>query len=295
MAVNRGLGKGLSALFSNTEAEYGDIEVGSRAPAQAPLKIPVRDIYANPSQPRKSFDREALSELAHSIREHGIISPLVVCPRGGKYMIVAGERRFRAALEAGLEEVPAIVRELSDRQVREVALIENLQREDLNPVDAAEGLRQLIDEYGMTQEEVAQRLGKSRPWVANLLRLLSLPQPILDMVRGKRLSEGHARALVGLDHPEAMGFAQKAAEQNLSVREMEKLARESRVPSRPRQRQSEVPHSMELKDLISDMQRVFGTKVSAVGTNSKGRIYIDYFSPDDLDRIFHLVQKLKRM
>lgn len=295
MAVNRGLGKGLSALFSNAEAEYGEIEVQKGDAGQAPLNIPVKDIYANPSQPRKSFDREALSELAQSIREHGIISPLVVCPRGGKYMIVAGERRFRAALEAGLEEVPAVVKDLSDRQIREIALIENLQREDLNPVDAAEGIRQLIDEYGLTQEEVAQRLGKSRPWVANLLRLLSLPQAVLGMVRSKKLSEGHARALVGLDHIEASQLAQKAAEQNLSVRDMERLAKETRTPARPKERQPEAPRSMELKDLISDMQRVFGTKVSAVGTVSKGRIYIDYFSPDDLDRIFQLIQKLKRM
>lgn len=300
MAVNRGLGKGLSALFSDANAEYGDLETRQKSAPEAPggeatLKIAVKDIYANPNQPRKSFDRDALSELAQSVREHGIISPLVLCPRGDKYMIVAGERRFRAALEVGLDEVPAVIKELSDRQIKEIALIENLQREDLNPADAAEGIRQLMEEHGLTQEDVAKRLGKSRPWVANLLRMLNLPQLVLDMVKGKKLSEGHARALIGLDFAEAIALAQKAAEQNLSVRDMEKLARESRTPSHPKPKMPEVSHSMELKDLISDMQMVFGTKVSAVGTNSKGRIYIDYFSTDDLDRIFTLTQRMKRM
>lgn len=298
MAVNRGLGKGLSALFSDTNAEYGNVEIGSKTQpekGQPSQKISVKDIFVNPNQPRKSFDRETLSELSQSIREHGIISPLVLCPRGDKYMIVAGERRFRAALEAGLDEVPAIIRDFSDRQIKEIALIENLQREDLNAVDAAEALKQLMEEYNLTQEDVAKRIGKSRPWVANILRLLSLPRIVLDMVKDKKLTEGHARALIGLEYTEATALAQRAAEQSLSVRDMEKLAKESRSPSRPKERAHEIPHSMELKDLIADMQRVLGTKVSAVGTNAKGRIYIDYFSADDLDRLYNLIQKMKRI
>lgn len=313
MAVNRGLGKGLSALFSDTDAEYLNSEninptqvSDSRfSPPQskaatdgAPAKIDIDLIYANPSQPRRLFDTDALQELADSIRQHGIVQPISLNRDGdGKYMIIAGERRYRAAKIAGLTQVPAVIGEFSQREIKEIALIENLQREDLNSIEAATAIKQLMEEYKLTQEDAAKRIGKSRPAVANLLRLLTLPQEIISYVRQGSLSEGHARALIGAETYFAITLARQAMDKGLSVREVESLVKGKKRPAPSAfsaQSQPQPQQSRELKDLINHMQRVFGTKVSAVGTDSKGRIYIDYFTTDDLDRIFDIVEKLKR-
>ena len=182
----KGLGKGLSALFSDTEEAYENAhtDLGDEGQGGA-TEIAVEDIYPNPHQPRKTFDENAMNDLANSIREHGIISPIVV-NRGddGKYMIIAGERRYRAAIKAGLATVPAIVRELGEKEIQEISLIENLQREDLNPIEAATGMKRLMDEFGLTQEQLAERLGKSRPAIANTLRLLSLARSSTSCARG---------------------------------------------------------------------------------------------------------------
>lgn len=303
MAVNRGLGKGLSALFSDTDAEYGNSSVSESSNISAnntvsgkPLMLPVERVYPNPGQPRKIFEPSALNELADSIKQHGIIQPVIVTPKNGRYMIIAGERRYRAAKLAGLLEIPAYVKEFSDKEIKEVSLIENLQREDLNPIEAADAIKQLMDEFSLTQEELSQRIGKSRPAIANLLRLLNLPYEIIDMVKQKKLSEGHARCLIGLEKATAVNLARTAAEKGFTVREMERAVKSVSHRSAVKNKKPEfaqVSQSRELKYLISDMQRVFGTKVSAVGSDIKGRIYIDYYTCDDLERIFEVIEKIK--
>jgi len=307
MAINRGLGKGLSALFSDTDAEYENSSYQKeeeklnniRAEEKkegATNNIAVEKIYANPAQPRKTFETGALNDLSQSIAKHGILQPLILCEKHGKYMIIAGERRFRAAKLAGFDTVPAIVKNYTDREIKEISLIENLQREDLNAVEAATALKQLMDEFNLTQDELSRQIGKSRPAIANLVRLLSLPSKVLDMVKDKKLSEGHARCLIGLDSDTALMLAERAESKGFSVRDTERAVKElQEKPAVTTKKQYDgEPHSRELKDLISDMQRVFGTKVTAVGTDTKGRIYIDYYSPDDLDRIFYITEKLKK-
>lgn len=319
MANNRGLGKGLSALFSDTESEYLRSEtlntitkrsplftedtaktakevVSEKIDSGKPLKLSLENVYANPNQPRKEFQQESLSELADSISQHGIIQPLTVTPdEDGKYMIIAGERRFRAAKLAGLKEVPVYVDNYTPREIKEIALIENLQREDLNSIEAGIAIRQLMEEYSLTQEQVSKRIGKSRSAVANMLRLLTLPQEITAYVIKGDLSEGHARQLIGLDTYYAIGIARQVIEKNMSVRQLEELLKGKNAKKKPVSKEPlQLSQSRELKDLINNMQRVFGTKVSAMGSDSKGRIYIDYFTRDDLDRIFDLLDKLSK-
>lgn len=228
-ARSRGLGRGLSALMADVApAEEAD------TPQQADRQIPIDRIQPNPDQPRRQFDDSALSELAASIRERGIIQPLIVRPDPAddeRFQIVAGERRWRAAQIAQLHEVPALIRDYTDTEVLEVAIIENVQRTDLNPVDEAAGYRQLMDRFGHTQEQLATVLGKSRSHIANLLRLLSLPGEVLTFVTDGRLSAGHARALVG--HDNALDLARRIVKNGLSVREAEKLTRSDAAPKRP--------------------------------------------------------------
>ena len=253
-------------------------------------EIDITDIDPNYEQPRKNFDQQALKELADSIKSHGIIQPLVLVRMGMRYMIIAGERRWRAAKMAGLKTVPAVVKNYTPQQIKEVSLVENLQREDLNPVETARGIKQLMDECNMTQEAVADRLGKSRPAIANTLRLLSLDDRVLEMIEKNRLSAGHARTLVVVTDPEAqVKLAQKAC--NMSVRDTEKMVREY---LNPKPQKVKVPQSIELKELVSNMQRVFATKVGAIGNDNKGRLYIDYYTKDDLDRICAMVEDLRQ-
>lgn len=253
-------------------------------------EIDITDIDPNYEQPRKNFDQQALKELADSIKSHGIIQPLVLVRMGMRYMIIAGERRWRAAKMAGLKTVPAVVKNYTPQQIKEVSLVENLQREDLNPVETARAIKQLMDECNMTQEAVADRLGKSRPAIANTLRLLSLDDRVLEMIEKNRLSAGHARTLVVVTDPEAqVKLAQKAC--NMSVRDTEKMVREY---LNPKPQKVKVPQSIELKELVSNMQRVFATKVGAIGNDNKGRLYIDYYTKDDLDRICAMVEDLRQ-
>ena len=312
MAVNKGLGKGLSALFSDTEAEF-DYSTENNEPVQVrekivekivavstgkPIDISISKIDPNINQPRKKFNEEQLNELADSIRQHGIISPLVLMEQGERYMIVAGERRFRAAKIAGLEKVPAIIKTLTPQQIQEIAIIENLQREDLNAIEAAVAIKDLINNYNLTQETVAARIGLSRSAIANMLRLLSLPPEVINLVRDNRLTAGHARCLITIENPALqLSLAYAAADNKMSVRELEAAAREgsksksSKSPSKSFSGPKSI--NREIKDLVGSMEKIFGTKVSFMGTENKGRINIDYYSSDDLERIYRVLEKLK--
>lgn len=300
MAIKKGLGRGLSALLTGSETEY-DLSLRdetetvnySQETGDAAREIPVTQIDPNVNQPRKNFDEVALSELANSIRIHGVISPIIVVAQpGGRYMIIAGERRWRASKKAGLLTIPAIVRDYTPQQVKEISLIENLQREDLNPIETAVAIRQLMDEYRYTQEQVADRIGKSRPAVANTLRLLTLTAPVIDLVASGKLSPGHARCLVVVTNPEdQLKLALMGSDNRVTVREFEKIVKNylNPKPVKPKQEQS-----IELKDMVSRMQRSFATKVSALGNDRKGRIYIDYYTRDDLDRICDILETIEK-
>ena len=298
MKNNRGLGKGLSALFSETEEDYGksllfDEETPS-GKGESVSEIEISKIFANPNQPRKVFDETALQELASSIEKHGVIMPIIVNKSGDRYMIIAGERRFRASKIAGLDKVPVIIKTYDERQIKEISLIENLQREDLNPIEAATAMRSLMEDYGMTQEDLAERIGKSRPAIANTLRLLQLPQEVIKMVANGALSAGHARTLITLPPIEQVKVAEQVIREGLSVREVEKKVKDFfNPPEEKAKKKPKVELSAELKELIIDMQRVFGTRVNAIGNDKKGRIYIDYYTRDDLDRLSEILEFVK--
>lgn len=291
MSAKKGLGRGLSALLSDTEEEY-DVSYKEEKVSDSPSELSLSLIDPNINQPRKVFDDATLSELTNSIRVHGVISPIIVVPTGERYMIISGERRYRAAKKAGLLTIPAIVRNYTKKEIDEISLIENLQREDLNPIETAVAIKQLMTDYKYTQEEVADRIGKSRPAIANTLRLLSLTQPVIDLVASGRLSPGHARCLVVVEDPDAqLDLARSGMDNKVSVREFEKMVKNFLSPKPEKKK---VEQSLELKDLISRMQRVFATKVTALGNDNRGRIYIDYYNRDDLDRIVEIVETVQK-
>lgn len=272
-----GLGRGLGALLSDIEEES---VIGSSDTSELLLS----EIEPNADQPRKQFDDDALGALVESIKTHGVITPLIVTPKpDGKYMIIAGERRYRAATAAGLLSVPVCIREYTQVQIDELSLIENIQREDLNPMEVARAIKKLMDDYGYTQEQAAERIGKARPTVANLLRLMDLSDAVQKMVESGHLSAGHARCLVVVpDEKLQWELAQKARDDRMSVRDFEKLVKNA---VNPKKKEENKPQSLELKDMIVRMQRTLGTKVSLLGNERKGRIFIDYYTPDDLARI----------
>lgn len=256
-------------------------------------EIEIALIDTNPNQPRKNFDKDALAELAKSISQHGVIQPIIVAPKGGRYEIIAGERRYRATQQAGLGKIPAIVRDYNDMERKEIALIENLQREDLNPIEEAMAYKTLMGQYNLTQEELANKLGKGRPTVANSLRLLHLALAVQEMLVSGRLTAGHARALVIIKDPAVqVSYAMAAKDKQLSVRQLEFMVQKYVNPEK-KKKAPRTPLAAELKGLVNDMQRVFATKVKAVGSNDKGRIFIDYYTKDDLQRIFELIEVLK--
>lgn len=273
MTKKGGLGKGLDAIFAENDIEDGR--------AAVPLKTD--ELEPNRSQPRRVFDEQSLGELADSIAQHGVLQPLLVRPiPGGGYQIVAGERRWRAARMAGLAEVPAVVRELTDVQVTELALIENLQREDLNPLEEAQGYQSLMDSCDMTQDDVAKAVGKSRPAVTNALRLLGLPKDLQELVLEGTISAGHARALLSFPDGEAMRAAAKIAAEGASVREIEKLAQKANAKpkskaSRPRLRYYEEAE-LALKEHL-------GRKVRVEGTKRRGVLRIEFYGADDLSEL----------
>jgi len=299
----KGLGRGLESLF----AVYDNIDNENITKAKAKQEskpvvnaggvseLDIKKIYPNPNQPRKNFDEEALQELASSIKLHGVIQPLVVNKTDDdNYMIIAGERRWRASNMAGLEKVPVVIKNYTEKQVKEIAIIENLQREDLNPIEAARAIKQLMEEYNLTQETVSDRIGKSRSSVANTLRLLSLYPDVIHMIESGRLSSGHARSLVVIDDTnQQIKLAKQACDGKMSVRDLEKAVKNYLNPAK-NTGAKEKEQSLELKELINEMQRVFATKVSAIGNDNKGRIYIDYYSRDDLDRLSDIIELIKK-
>lgn len=316
----KGLGKGLGALFSiYDEEEYYDsiaenkpvkktkeekviteeVENIQKVEVVKPVsksssgvtEIEISKVYPNPNQPRKNFDPTALQELADSIKVHGIIQPIIVnLDVDGNYMIIAGERRYRASKLAGLVSVPCVVKNYTERQIKEISIIENLQRQDLNPIEAARAIKQLMDEYNFTQEVVAERIGISRPNIANTLRLLTLSPDVVNLIEQGKLSAGHARCLVVIpDSNDQFKFAMLAVKDKVTVRDLEKLVKKHLKPKTEEQK-AKIEQSIELKELVAEMQRVFATKVSVLGNDNKGRIYIDYYSRDDLDRIAELVE-----
>jgi len=270
-----GLGKGLDAIFAENDTENSN----------STIALKISDIEPNRTQPRKEFNEAALAELADSISQHGIIQPLLVRPIfGGGYQIVAGERRWRAARMAGISEVPAVIREMSDGEVMELALIENLQREDLNPLEEAQGYQALIETYGLTQEETAKTVGKSRPTITNALRLLNLPKEILDMVNNGKLSAGHARTLLSFQNPAAMRKAAKlAADQGLSVRELERMSKKANELENMGAKEPKAKTRVRYFDEVQlALNTHLGRKVQVSGTKKRGVLQIEFYGEKDL-------------
>lgn len=289
------LGKGLAALLPQRPPYPNQREglVGETPQTHADrsvLEVPVDDIAPNPAQPRSSFDAEKLLELANSIRASGVIQPLLVRRRGSRFELVAGERRWRAAKMAGLRTVPVLVEEVSDERLIEVALIENIQREDLNPIEVATALQRLIRDHRLSHDEVARRTGKDRSTITNLLRLLKLPQDIQQMVAERRLSMGHARAILGLPAEDLQRrVAEKAASQGMSVRQVERLVRRMTETREPRSA-DEVAQDPNVRAAITELERALGTRVRIVArSENRGRIEIEYYSAEDLQRIYGLI------
>ena len=278
-----GLGKGLDSLF----AELPDI---SDEPSSSTL--PLREIEPDPEQPRKRFDEDALNQLADSITENGLLQPIAVRPKkvGTGYIIIAGERRWRAARLAGLDEVPVIIKDVTDEQAAALALIENLQREDLDPIEVAEGCRQLIDKYGLTQESAAKKLGKSRSAVTNSLRLLALPEDVRRMVSAGKLSFGHAKVLLGLPSAELM--QQAAAEvvaQNLNVRQTEALCKKLAKPAKPPKEKDNFTRPKRAVEVEAALKEVTGSEVHVEYKDGKGSLKIDFYSDDMLQKFVSLL------
>ena len=291
-----GLGRGLSAIFSETEEDYGKnllFDAGDND-NRTVSEVDITSVFANPNQPRKVFDETALNELASSISKHGVIMPIIVNKSGNKYMIIAGERRFRASRIAGLKTVPVIVKNYTERQIKEISLIENLQREDLNPIESATAMRSLMDDYGLTQEELADRIGKSRPAIANTLRLLTLSSEVIKYVATGELSAGHARALITMPQPDQQKLAKEVIKTGMSFRDVENKVKDFFTPPEEKEKKKRPEQSADLKEFINRMQRVLGTKVNAIGNDNKGRIYIDYYMREDLDRISDIIDYVEK-
>ena len=279
-----GLGKGLDLLIPKSEP----VEEKRTADPQV-LKI--SQVEPNRNQPRKQFDKESLQELAGSIKQYGIIQPIIVAKKEDYYEIIAGERRWRAAKIAGLKEVPVVIKEYSEKEIAEISLIENIQRENLNPIEEAKAYKSLIEEYNLTQEELSERISKSRTQITNTMRLLKLHDKVQKMLIDGSISAGHARALLGLEiQEEQLLTAQKIVAENLSVRQTEDLVRQINNPPKSKKASSKIKNSVFYKDLERRMTEALGTKVKInQKEQGKGRIEISYFSEDELDRIFTII------
>ena len=280
---SHGLGRGLDALLPEAdESLSGGVQ-----------EIAIGDIDPNPDQPRRVFQEESIAQLAQSIREQGVLQPILVTPEeGGRYRIVAGERRWRASRAAGLDAVPCLVRDLDVIQQMEIALVENLQREDLNPIEAARGIRSLMQQCGYTQEAVANRLSKSRPAVANLLRLLTLPEEVMALVEKGALSAGHARVLAGMEDDAAkLALARETVDRGYSVRQLEALAA-SRKPETKKPAPARHALPTELRELESRVRETLGVRATLSGTAKKGKIVLQYYSQEELEHLSDLLSLL---
>lgn len=289
----KALGRGLNALLASRTAPKSDVPAPAEtpaAPAADPVSsLPIALIDPNPLQPRIVFDPQRLQELADSIRANGIIQPLVVRPSGARYQLVAGERRWRASKLAGLEQVPAVVQQISDEHLLEITLVENIQREDLNAIEVARAFDRMARELSLSHDQIAQRTGKDRTTITNTLRLLKLPPDLQQLIAEHRLSMGHARAILGLPTEELQRqVAEKATSQGLSVRQVERMVQRmttTRDPKAP-----EEPLDPNVKAAIGELERVLGTRVRITGkADHKGKLEIDFYSPEDLDRIYSVI------
>jgi ParB family chromosome partitioning protein len=269
-----GLGRGLAALIPQRSGEPG------------PTEVPLARIRPNPLQPRRSMDEAELESLAASIADHGVLLPILVTQTLDGYQIVAGERRFRAAQLAGLERIPVVIRQVAGRDQLELALVENLQREDLNPVEEALAFRQLMDEFGLTQEDVAARIGRARSTVANTLRLLDLDAKVQQLVIDGALTGGHARAIGGLPADQQARVAEIVVERDLSTRETEELVRRLREPRADKPVQGAAPRDADLERVEEDLRRTLGTKVTIARSRKGGRIVIEYYSDEELGQLY---------
>lgn len=294
MAKKTGLGKGLGALFNDTVLEE-DEEFKSELKDGEEIvhKIKLIDIEPNKNQPRRNFDEESLSELAESIKRYGIIQPIIVNKKDNYYEIVAGERRWRAAKKAGLEEIPCIVREDTERRNKEIALIENIQREDLNAIEKAKGYKELIDNYGLSQIELSETIGMSSSAIANTLRLLNLSPKVMDFVIERKISEAHARQLLYFDDPEEQyKYALEVMEKGISVHDLERKVKTLKnIKNKHKTAQKNIKQNAIVKDIEDTFQGYFGTKVKLQAGTRSGKIIIQYSSNDDLERILELVKK----
>lgn len=279
MRMAKGLGKGINALFNTVDSNEETVE-----------EIKIKDLRPNPYQPRKTFDEDALSDLKESIQQHGVLQPIIVRKSIKGYDIVAGERRFRAAQQARLTTIPAIVREFSETLMREIALLENLQREDLTPLEEAEAYASLLDHLSVTQEELAKRLGKSRPHIANHLRLLTLPDEVQKLIADGKLSMGHGRTLLSLKNKNKLApLVKKIVDEGLNVRQVEKLVQQLNENVPRETKKKEAPKDRVLKERESFLQNYFGTSVSIKKQKKKGKIEIEFLSNEDLERILELL------
>ncbi|MCQ2554511.1 MAG: ParB/RepB/Spo0J family partition protein [Clostridia bacterium] len=290
--VKGGLGRGLESLFADTAPSAPSVEIKETAEASSKDSvkyISIHDIRPNENQPRKYFDPEKIDDLAKSINEHGVIQPIIVRKVEKGYEIVAGERRWRAAVKAGLTVVPTLVRELDDEENMLIAIIENMQREDLNPIEEAEGLNQMITVYKFTQEEVSKSVGKSRPYITNSLRLLKLPEYIREAVAGGTISSGHARTLIGVDPEKQEGIYKRIVSEGLSVRETEKLVN---ADGKNRKTKKKTKNADLLK-VEAELKDALGTKVNILESGKKGKIEIEYYSKEELERLIDLLRSVK--
>ncbi|WP_017378768.1 ParB/RepB/Spo0J family partition protein [Paenisporosarcina sp. TG-14] len=278
--MSKGLGKGINALFPGESINQ----------METVEKISVKEIKVNPFQPRKIFDEAALAELSQSIKEHGVLQPIIVRKKGKLYEIVVGERRFRASKLAGLSEIPAVIRGFSDQQMMEIAILENLQREDLTPIEEADAYQNLIEKLNFTQEQLAFRLGKSRPHISNHIRLLSLPEEVREQISSNKISMGHGRALLGLKRKKLIpSISEKVMKENLNVRQLESLVQ--RLNLDVSRETSKLPNKdIFIEEKESQLREYFGTTVSIKKSKNKGKIEIEFFSEEDLERILELLE-----
>ena len=287
MAVKKGLGKGLGVLFEDNNMEIAEPTAGGEG---GPILVSISDIEPNREQPRVMFDEEKLAELAESIKEHGVLTPLLVSPIGkGRYRIIAGERRWRASRIAGIKKLPIIVKDVSAQEIMEISLIENLQREDLNIIEEAKGYKRLSDEFGLTQEQMAKRVGKSRPVVANALRLLTLPEDVISLLEEGKLSLAHGKSLLSCaDAHNISRLAKQCVEKELTVRELEALIKKCQLPPR----QGKLPVDRLYYDsLAAELTATLGRKVSVNPSRKGGKLVIEYYSDDDLTDLAERLNK----
>lgn len=282
LAKKKGLGKGLGALLSNTSI---DEMIDEKDYVE---DIDIDRIKANIDQPRKSFSEEALESLKSSIEKHGIIQPIIVRKKGTKYEIIAGERRYRASKLAKKETIPCIVKEMDDVEVRKIAIIENIQREDLSVMEEALAYRDLLDEYKLTQEELSKELGKSRSYIANTLRLLNLDENTLRLIEDEKITRGHGRALLSIDEEHRQNIINDILEENINVREVEKRVKDLKEPTN--KVKSQKSDNVHLKDLEEELMGLLGTKVNLNMGKEKGKIEIEFYNTDDLNRLVDLIK-----